>query len=1029
MILLYNTNATHNPNAYLTFAVEDALRTLVGAPNVTRVDERTLAPAAATGMHELLICIDGQRLHAGLIARVKPAFRKVVLWVFEDPFMLDYNLACLDLFDLVFTNDPSCVSAYGGRGHFLPLAASRLLQYRDVLPDRRLRDDIFFAGTMWPNRVPVLRRVIAAFPDASIKLVCPTNDYLPPLPRQIASRAMTRPISHEAFIDFANTSRVTLTLFRDYASHTSASGGSGLATAPGPRLFELGLAGTAQVVQRHDSMPVEHFEGMDGIVLERGEALIERIAGVLADSTLRDELARRAQASALGAHTYVHRLARLLELSIGGAGPAAPPLRAPSTAGPRRLRVLMCTHSTIHNQVWGGVEVYQQMLCTLLEQDVEALTWIRRDGSCQLLDAQGRTLERFDGEDIGWLDVLSDAFEEAHFSNVLAAYGIDVVHFQHLGHHAASLPLIAKASGVGTVLSVHDFFLICARYNLLDHEQKFCDIGARSINACTICLSAAEGLPAGVQQQRRGFMEQVLTAVDLLLFGSRQSEALILRIYPQTKATRRLVLGIPAPAGSLPRETRRDMTPAMPRASGSNVLDVMVVGNFLRTKGADTVLQVIEAARPELFRFHIVGMAEPHYLAALERLGLDGQVTYRGRYAPGELSLSRGQVALHLSTWPETWCISLSEAWQAGLIPIVTDIGALGERVSHGIDGFKVRVGDAAAVLDLLELLRANPGLRDRVRAGIGRHLWTDRDEYAARVLAEYRLLAPRARLGSDTAGRSLALDIAQLHLLPKRSWKELARPRHILDAPAGNGPRLDLPESIVEWVSIQGCQIYVDEVCGEETDPLAQEPPGQRMVVAGFKPTERFTVQGWAFQPGASQAGQVFVCLIHQGGRHVVFLAAERVSRADVHASFPDAPRHSGYTAEVTLAGKWADGDYRIGVIVVISGRAAFHLSKHQVSFADGRVVQLATALVDHTAALRGFACVFSTSPLSERFRPVRHPAPAPSVVPPVTATKVAASGRGQRSAHASPGAVHRPLSDQLEKAGGRTIRRPRQE
>ena len=1024
MILLYNTNATQNPNAYLTFAVENALRTLVGAHNVMRVDERSLAPAAATGAHELLICIDGQRLHAGLIARVKPAFRKVVLWVFEDPFMLDYNLACVDLFDLVFTNDPSCVSAYGGRGHFLPLAASRMLQYRDVLPDQRLRHDIFFAGTMWPNRVPVLRRVIDAFPDASMKLVCPTNEYLPPLPRQIASRAITRPISHEAFIDFANTSRVTLTLFRDYASHTSASGGSGLATAPGPRLFELGLAGTAQVVHRHDSMPAEHFEGVDGIVLARGEALIERIAGILADGTLRDDLARRAQASVLATHTYGHRLARLLELSIGDAGAAAPPLQAQGIAKPRRLRVLMCTHSTIHNQVWGGVEVYQQMLCTMLERDVEALTWIRRDGSCQLLDAQGRTLERFDGEDIGWLDVLSDKFEERHFSNVLVAYAIDVVHFQHLGHHAASLPLIAKASGVGTLLSVHDFFLVCARYNLLDHEQKFCDIGARSINACTICLGAAEGLPAGVQQQRRGFMEQVLTAVDLLLFGSRQSEALILRIYPQTKATRRLVLGIPAPAGSLPRDRRHDM----PRASGSNVLDVMVVGNFLRTKGADTVLQVIEAARPELFRFHIVGMAEPHYLAAFERLGADGRVTYRGRYAPGELSLSRGQVALHLSIWPETWCISLSEAWQAGLIPIVTDIGALGERVSHGIDGFKVGVGDAAAVLDLLELLRANPGLRDKVRAGIGPHLWTDPDEYAARILAEYRLLAPRARLGMDTAGRPLALDIAQLHLLPKRSWKELARPRHILDAPTGNGLKLDLPESIVEWVSIQECQTYVDAVCGEETDPLTQEQPGQRMVVAAFKPTDRFTIQGWAFQPGASQAGQVFVCLIHQGGRHVVFLAAGRVSRADVHASFPDAPGQSGYTADVGLAGKWADGDYRIGIIVVISGRAAFHLSKHQVSFADGRVVQLATALVDHTAVLHGFACVFSTSPLSERLLSARHPAPAASVVPP--ATMVAASGRSQRPRHASSGAVRRPSSDQLEKAGGRSsIRRPRQE
>ncbi len=991
MILLYNTNATHNPNAYLTLAIEDALRLLVGAHNVMRVDERTLAPAAAAGTHELLLCIDGQRLQAGLIARVKPAFRKVVLWVFEDPFMLDYNLAGLDLFDLVFTNDPSCVAAYGDRGRFLPLAASRMLQYRDVLPDQRLRYDIFFAGTMWPNRVPVLRRIIAAFPDASMKLVCPTNDYLPPLPPQIAARAITRPISHEAFIDFANASRVTLTLFRDYASHTSALGGSGLATAPGPRLFELGLAGTAQVVHRHERMPAEHFGGIDGIVLERGEALVERIAEILADSTRRSSLARGAQASVLAAHLYGHRLERLLELAIGGAAPGRPAM-----VQPRRLRVLMCTHSTIHNQVWGGVEVYQQMLCTMLEHDIEAFTWVRRDGSCQLLDAQGRTLERFDGEDIGWLDVLSDPFEEAHFSNVLAVYAIDVVHFQHLGHHAASLPLIAKASGVGTLLSVHDFFLVCARYNLLDHEQKFCDIGTRSINACTVCLGAAEGLPAGVQQQRRGFIEQVLTAVDVLLFGSRQSEALVLRIYPQTKATRRLVLGIPAPVGPLPRERRETR-----HGAGAGVLDVMVVGNFLRTKGADTVLQVIETARADLFRFHVVGMAEPHYLAAFERLGAP-RVTYHGRYAPGEASLSQGQVALHLSIWPETWCMSLSEVWQAGLIPIVTDIGALGERVSHGIDGFKVRVGDAAGVLDLLEILRANPGLREQLRARIGPHLWIDPEPYAARILAEYRSLAPKVRLGTGSAGRSLALDVAQLHLLPRRSWKQLAQPRHILDAPTGNRLKLDLPEDIVEWVSIQQCQVYVDAVCGEETDPLRQGQPGKRVVLDGFEPTDSFSIQGWAFQSGASQAGQVFVCLIHRDGRHVVFLEAERQARADVHASFPDAPQRSGYTAEVRLAGKWADGDYRIGVIVVVGGRAGFHLSGHQASFADGRVVQLSTALVDHAAVLHGFACVFSASPLAAGFASRKRTVPAKAEPPmmPVTIAKDAAPRRGRRPA-----------------------------
>ena len=246
----------------------------------------------------------------------------------------------------------------------------------------------------------------------------------------------------------------------------------------------------------------------------------------------------------------------------------------------------------------------------------------------------------------------------------------------------------------------------------------------------------------------------------------------------------------------------------------------MIVGNFLHTKGAETVLKVIDAARPDLFRFHILGMAEARYLPVLERL-VTRNVTYSGRYAPGDLSLSGGQVALHLSIWPETWCISLSEVWQAGLIPIVSDIGALGERVTHGRNGFKVAVGDAAAVLDLLETLRGNAGLRDTLRANIGPHLWIDQAPYAAMLLAEYRALAPKVPLGREQPDRLLRLDVGQLHLLPQRSWKQLPAPRHILDALPVASFAIELPPSIREWSSIQRCRSYVDRVCDVETDPL----------------------------------------------------------------------------------------------------------------------------------------------------------------------------------------------------------------
>lgn len=931
MTLIYNTNFTHNPNSYLTLAVLDAARHLFGTENVVLADNRSLVPIAASGMHEVLICIDGQRLHEGLLRRVRSSFRTVVMWLFEDPFMLDYNVQNMDMFDHIFTNDPACAGAYGGKGHYLPLAASTRFHLRPVKQDAELDYDIFFAGTMWPNRIQNLRRVMNAFPDARLKLVCPTNEYLPPLPSDLARLAIQWPISHESFIDFANASRVTITMFRDYASH----GDVGQATAPGPRLYELGLSGTAQVVECGDAMDASHFDAMRGVdVVRDGAGLVAGIRELLQSPSLRAERALRTQEQVASAQLYTHRLQQIRDITKAGFEIRRAPLLA--IAANRRLRVLMCTHSTIHRNEWGGVEVYQQTLSAMFEREAEIFFWLRRDGQCHLMDDKGVVLERFDMHDIGWLDSLTDAPEEVAFSNVIGLYGFDLVHFQHLGHHTASLPIIAKAAGVGTVFSAHDFFLVCSRYNLLNHEQVFCDIGNKSISACDICLRIAENVPAGAQQTRRAFMVEVIRSIDVFLFGTAYSEALTMRIYPELGKRRRAVLGIPMPNSTVidtPSPVRPDDTP----------LVIAVVGNFLRSKGADVVMALIEEANPQLFRFHLLGNAEPQYAEVFARWNKPN-VIYHGRYSPGDLtSIAHADVALHLSIWPETYCISLSEVWQGGLIPIVSDIGAFGDRVVHGVNGYKVDVGDASAVLDHLELLRASPATRRAIHANIGPHLWTNYRGYAASLLEIYRSVTPARSLGDV----GLGLDAGQVHLLPHPSWKNLALPRHIFDPSRRSTIRLELPSNIQDWSHIQGSEVYIDSVCGLTPEMLDKK---------GFRPVPDLQVSGWTFVPNIRVGGQVSLALVGDEEGPVIFFPASRDIRDDIMAKFSGAPRRSGFTGQIALRGKWCEGRYRVAIINSFGDRAAFCLTSLDVEIKDGQVTDARLALPSNQAIIRAF-------------------------------------------------------------------------
>ena len=915
MTVVYNTNFTHNPNAYLTLAVQRAAEAVFGAANVVVADNRDLIEIAATGEHATLICLDGQRLNRAVIERVRPAFRTMILWLFEDPFMLSYNQSNADLFDFVFTNDPDCAGSYGGTGYYLGLGASHSLQWRPLLNDDNLQYDIFFAGTMWPNRVGTVRGLLEHFSDKRFKLVCPTNPFLPPLPRDIAARAIQWPVSHESFVEFANASRVTLTMFRDYASHGEVS----QASAPGPRLFELGLAGTAQIVEVDSTTNISNFDIVDGVSCCKSfSELVTAISSVLKDPDLRHARAKEAQCSIMERHLYEHRLQQIASIT-GASFERAPKPIMPRDLGARRLRVLMCSHSTMHEPDWGGVEVYQQTLIAALANNAEVFYWLRKHQTCTFMRSTGEVLDQFIVQEIGWLDSLTDAQEEVAFAKVISQYDIDLVHFQHLGHHVTSLPIIAKSCGVGTVLSIHDFYIVCSRYNLLDHSMNFCDIGNRTVTACDICLQVAEGVAPGGQETRRAFVAEMLRSVDVLLFGTAYSEQLSLRIYPGLHEKRREVLGIPT-STSVRAAPSRPLRPADAR------LKVAVIGNFLRQKGADTVLRIIETVEPTLFEFHLLGKAEAQYEDVLNR-DKRPNIIYHGRHGIGDLDeLDNCDVAVFLSIWPETFCISLSEAWQRGVVPIVTAMGALGDRVTHGGNGFVVEAHDAAAVIGYLELLRADPATLAAMRSRITPELWTATEPYAEAILGIYRSVVPRVSLGVTPLG----FDVGQLHLLPHRRWRDLASPRHILDPSRRSDIGLDLPHGITSWINVDA-QVYIDTVSRNTI----------RRIEAGlFEASDQVEVTGWAYVPDVGISGQVIVALVCEAAKPSIFLKASRRFRADVVSVFPNAPNQAGFSALATLRGKWSDGSYRIAIINTLGHRAVFTLTDCRILLRDGRVI-----------------------------------------------------------------------------------------
>ena len=94
---------------------------------------------------------------------------------------------------------------------------------------------------------------------------------------------------------------------------------------------------------------------------------------------------------------------------------------------------------------------------------------------------------------------------------------------------------------------------------------------------------------------------------------------------------------------------------------------------------------------------------------------------YEEADAVGQIRAQQAQLGFLPSVWPETWCFTLGEAWQAGLDVAVFDIGAPAERVRRTGRGWVLPLGlPISAINNVLLAVRPrarHEGSRDNIVA------------------------------------------------------------------------------------------------------------------------------------------------------------------------------------------------------------------------------------------------------------------------------------------------------------------------
>ena len=331
----------------------------------------------------------------------------------------------------------------------------------------------------------------------------------------------------------------------------------------------------------------------------------------------------------------------------------------------RLPRVLFVAHAA-----GGGVARHVAELARAIEADAEvllltphlagslALRWLRADTELALWLRKDDEWERLAG--------------------LLAAIGIDRVHFHHVHGMPPAVLDLPRRLGCPHDVTLHDYYPACPAYHLTDGRGRYCG----GMPDCRRCLDAQPAQwPMSIDEWRGAFGK---------LLGTAQRV-----IAPSEDAARRIGAFFPAArVVTWPHPEQDPPAAAVPWR-------VLVPGAISPAKGLAALEACVEdaAARGLPLHFRVVGFTSRPIAAWPERpYSATGE--YREEDLAALIALERGDAFLFPAQVPETFSYTLSAALATQLPIVATDLGAFAGRLAGRANARIVRWDAGAAQIN-----------------------------------------------------------------------------------------------------------------------------------------------------------------------------------------------------------------------------------------------------------------------------------------------------------------------------------------
>ena len=421
------------------------------------------------------------------------------------------------------------------------------------------------------------------------------------------------------------------------------------------------------------------------------------------------------------------------------------------------MRILFIVHGFPPRST-GGTEVYaDQQARHLLSMGDEVTVFAREQDPDRPEYALREELR--DGLRIQWVNRtfrdsrrFADSYESpdvaARLGQLVDQERPDVAHVHHLTCLSTTIVPELKRRGIPVVLTLHDYWMLCHRGQLLDLDFRRC----ADPRECHRCVGTAAAGPALYTAGRalRAVERQVPSAAGALLRRTADAAAGLMPIPgPHAEAERLLHMRgildaadrILAPSKYMRDRFRRagiearidlleyaiDLGRFAPRTRPSGgTLELGYLGSLMVSKAPHLLVEAWRRLPSGTARVTLAGGFVPYhgdssYERTLAPLLEDPAIAWAGPVANADVpTLMAAMDGLVVpSIWEENSPIVIREAFAAGVPVIASRIGGIPETVTDEVNGLLFEPGDVGDLARQLRRLIEEPDLLPRLRAWI----------------------------------------------------------------------------------------------------------------------------------------------------------------------------------------------------------------------------------------------------------------------------------------------------------------------